>query len=159
MKIGETMTSKPKFVKDNRNDKFQFRASMLAEEVKVIQGIMDRLNTNSNYLKCMTVFLVTLFSVFATDLAATAIFPIVTFWYLDAYYVRLGALYVKVHNELVDQRPRHINDLFNLNPFRFSSEVSPIWRIMGIETGLIYFYGSLNIVTVLVQIMKQYGTN
>jgi len=148
------MASKPQIVKDNRNDKFQFRASMLAEEVKVIQGIMDRMNTNSNYLKCMSVFILATVCAFASSLIWIVLYPLVAFWYLDAYYVRLGALYVKVHNELVEQRPRHINDLFNLNPFRFDSEVSPMWKIMGVETGLIYFYGSLITVVNAVLVSK-----
>jgi hypothetical protein len=71
-----------------------------------------------------------------------AFIPIVVFWFLDAYFLRLERLYRRLYNWVKDNRLKTQDFLFDLNYKRFEREEQSIPRIM-LSITLVWFYGSL----------------
>jgi hypothetical protein len=71
-----------------------------------------------------------------------AFIPIVVFWFLDAYFLRLERLYRRLYNWVKDNRLKTQDFLFDLNYKRFEREEQSILRIMFSIT-LVLFYGPL----------------
>jgi len=71
-----------------------------------------------------------------------AFIPILVFWFLDAYFLRLERLYRRLYNWVKDNRLKTQDFLFDLNYKRFEKEEQSILRIMFSMT-LVLFYGSI----------------
>ena len=122
----------------NKNEK------ILIEEVKVIQEIIKRMAGNSFNLKTWTVALIVVAILFRGDgkYSYAAYIPLFAFWYLDAFYLRQERLFRKVHDWVLEHRPKNDDQLFNLNPARFDSEVASVPKIM-FTISTLPFYGAV----------------
>jgi hypothetical protein len=116
----------------------------MIKELEIIQGIINRMAYNSFIIKGWTITLVVATLLLKGDKYNTfiAFIPIIVFWFLDAYFLRLERLYRRLYNWVKDNRLKTQDFLFDLNYKRFEREEQSILRIMFSIT-LFWFYGSL----------------
>jgi hypothetical protein len=116
----------------------------MIKELEIIQGIINRMAHNSFLIKGWTITLVVVTLLLKGNKYHTfiAFIPILVFWFLDAYFLRLERLYRRLYNWVKDNRLKTEDFLFDLNYKRFEKEEQSILRIMfSITLGL--FYGSI----------------
>lgn len=110
-----------------------------------IQGIINRMGSNSFLLKGWSVTLVAAIFALATKDAdkrflIIAYFPILIFWILDAFFLRQERLYRKLYDAVANDIVK--SDQFTLNAYVFSNAVSNIF-IIALSRTLLYFHGAL----------------
>jgi len=124
----------------------------MLKEVDLIQNIIKRMASNSFLIKGWTITLVIATLLLKDDnrKILVAYIPLISFWYLDSYFLRQERLYRKLYNWVIKYRLETKECLLDMNAYRFSSEVSSEFRIMFSKT-LLCFYGSIFVIlTVLV---------
>jgi len=119
----------------------------MIKELEIIQGIINRMAHNSFLIKGWTITLVVVLLLLKENKYYTFI-PILVFWFLDAYFLRLERLYRRLYNWVKDNRLKTEDFLFDLNYKRFEKEEQSMLRIMFSIT-LILFYGSIFILTLI----------
>jgi len=119
----------------------------MIKELEIIQGIINRMAHNSFLIKGWTITLVVVILLLKENKYYTFI-PILVFWFLDAYFLRLERLYRRLYNWVKDNRLKTEDFLFDLNYKRFEKEEQSMLRIMFSIT-LILFYGSIFILTLI----------
>ncbi|KAA0217034.1 MAG: hypothetical protein DYG94_01975 [Leptolyngbya sp. PLA3] len=102
----------------------------LAKHVELIQGVINRMAGNSFVLKGWTVTLVAgLFALAASGgnwmYAALGLLPSISFWWLDAYYLRQERLFRKLHDAA--RRGELQGDLYSMNTAKYSESVSGLF--------------------------------
>jgi hypothetical protein len=118
----------------------------LFKEVELVQAIIDRMSTNSFFLKGAAVTLIgaLLFVDGNTYSGLVTFLPGLAFWSLDAYFLRTEHLYRELHRWLVTNRLKSEEFLLDLDrksiENRFGKAVKRQRRIMFSKT-LITFYG------------------
>jgi len=122
----------------------------MIKELELIQGIINRMANNSFTIKWWTITLFVVILLLKEDKYYTFIsfIPILVFWFLDAYFLRLERLYRRLYNWVKDNRLKTEDFLFDLNYKRFEKEEQSMLRIMFSIT-LILFYGSIFILTLI----------
>jgi len=117
---------------------------LMIKELEIIQGIINRMSNNSFIIKGWTITLVVVTLLLKGDKYHTfiAFIPILVFWFLDAYFLRLERLYRRLYNWVKDNRLKTQDFLFDLNYKRFEKEEQSILRIMFSIT-VALFYGSI----------------
>ena len=129
----------------------------MIKELEIIQGIINRMSNNSFIIKGWTITLVVVTLLLKGDKYHTfiAFIPILVFWFLDAYFLRLERLYRRLYNWVKDNRLKTKDFLLDLNYKRFEKEEQSILRIMfSITLGL--FYGSIFGLTLIYVIFFSY---
>ena len=130
--------------------------NVLHKEIDLIQSCITRMASNSFLLKGWTVSLVAVVLALADKaldpalLSAVVLIPLVSFWYLDAYFLRTERMYRAMYKWVIDRRT--VGDdslLYDLNPHRFSVDVDSILKTMWSIT-LRWFYGIPAVITVVV---------
>ena len=118
------------------------RRECLFKEVKVIQGVIERMARNSFMIKGWTVTLVvgTLILKGAWYQAMIAYIPLLAFWALDAYFLWQERLYRKLYNWVIENRLQTEEFLFDMNAYRFREQVDSVVQVMFSIT-LFWFYG------------------
>jgi len=130
-------------------EKESLREYML-KEIDIVQDIIKRMAFNSFMIKGWAITLV----VVALLLKGTeyqvwiAFFPLLVFWFLDAYFLWQERMYRKLYDWVINNRLKTDEYLFNLNAYRFKDEVQSRFRIMFSIT-LGWFYGSIAILIVI----------
>jgi len=131
----------------------------LFKEVELTQDIIGRMGNNSFLIKGAAITLIaaallvqgTLYDNFI------ALLPLVAFWYLDAYFLRIENLYRKLYGWLTVNRLNSEAFLLDLDvkslEKRFGKEVNGLQRLMLSKT-LLIFYGLLLLVIVLSILVK-----
>ena len=119
----------------------------IIKELEIIQGIINRMAHNSFLIKWWTITLVVVLLLLKENKYYTFI-PILVFWFLDAYFLRLERLYRRLYNWVKDNRLKTEDFLFDLNYKRFEKEEQSMLRIMFSIT-LSLFYGSIFILTLI----------
>lgn len=131
---------------------------VLHKEIDLIQGVINRMASNSFYLKGWLISLVSAILVLSRDsvlvdnitsLAIVLCLPIVAFWYLDAFFLHKERCYRKLYEWVLSNRNSSDKFLYSLNYSRFKNDVNPIWRIMFSNT-LLPFYGLSLIILVCI---------
>jgi hypothetical protein len=129
----------------------------MIKELEIIQGIINRMANNSFLIKGWTITLVVVTLLLKGNKYHTfiAFIPILVFWFLDAYFLRLERLYRRLYNWVKDNRLKTKDFLLDLNYKRFEKEEQSILRIMfSITLGL--FYGSIFGLTLIYVIFFSY---
>jgi len=129
----------------------------MIKELEIIQGIINRMARNSFLIKGWTITLVVVTLLLKGNKYHTfiAFIPILVFWFLDAYFLRLERLYRRLYNWVKDNRLKTKDFLLDLNYKRFEKEEQSILRIMfSITLGL--FYGSIFGLTLIYVIFFSY---
>ena len=129
----------------------------MIKEIEIIQEIINRMARNSFLIKGWTITLVVVTLLLKGNKYHTfiAFIPILVFWFLDAYFLRLERLYRRLYNWVKDNRLKTKDFLFDLNYKRFEKEEQSVLRIMfSITLGL--FYGSIFGLTLIYVIFFSY---
>lgn len=117
----------------------------LFEELKLVQGVINRMGTNSFLIKgwAITLVVATLLLRGNSYQYFVAFLPWLMFWYLDAYFLRLERLYRKLFNWLRENRLRNKEFLFDMNSQslekRFGKDVDCLWRTMFSKTLAVFY--------------------
>jgi len=117
---------------------------MNEKHLEFIQGVINRMGNNSFTLKGLAVTLVT--AIIGISWASgtppriiyLAILPVVTFWTLDAYYLRQERLF----RELYKAAAKAKGESFSLDVTPYQKNVESWWRGM-LSCTLFLFYGTL----------------
>jgi len=118
---------------------------LMIEEIKLIQDIIKRMADNSFKIKGWTVTLVVVSLIFKNNSNLNhliAFIPLLSFWILDAYYLKVERIYRKLYSWVIKNRRKNEDFLFDLNPKRFEKEVDGYIRTM-FSISLGTFYGSI----------------
>jgi predicted histidine transporter YuiF (NhaC family) len=129
----------------------------MIKELEIIQGIINRMANNSFLIKWWVIILVIVILLLKGNKYQTSIafIPILVFWFLDAYFLRIERLYRRLYNWVKDNRLKTKDFLFDLNYKRFEKEEQSILRIM-FSTTLGLFYGSIFGLTLIYVIFFTY---
>jgi len=120
------------------------------KEMDIIQGIINRMANNSFLIKGWAISLisVTLLLKGTNMQAFIAFLPLVTMWYLDAYFLRQERLYRALYDWVINNRLNTDEYLFSMNVSRFSKDVDSICKVMMSKT-LKPFYSSIAVVAIV----------
>jgi hypothetical protein len=128
----------------------------MAQEEKIahlgfIQGVINRMGNNSFLIKGWAITLVAAVFALSADsanksFAFLALFPLVFFWFLDAFFVRQEKLYRKLYEKVANGS--ELSNEFLMDAYKYESEVACFCKIFVSDT-LKYFYGSIIILILL----------
>ena len=121
----------------------------LHKEIDLIQGCINRMAHNSFLLKGWLVSIIAVILALSLDeinkfiVTITMILVTISFWYLDAFFLRTEKLYRKMYEWVLEKRQKGEKDFqYNLNPHRFNEQVESIAKVMFSKT-LKWFYGMI----------------
>ena len=125
------------------------------KHLEMIQGVINRMASNSFLLKGGSVTLISaLFALAAKDtnqlFIYLAYFPCVAFWSLDGFFLWQEKMYRKLYQE-VTQKPESDID-FNLNAVKYKDDVES-WFSVCFSTTLKMFHGVIFGVIVLIMLI------
>ena len=122
----------------------------MLKEIDIIQGIIQRLASNSFLIKGWTITLVVVTMLLkGTDYQIfLALIPLIGFWCLDAYFLWQERMYRKLYEWVISKRLETDELLFDMNAYRFKSKVQSPFRIMFSIT-LGWFYGIIAILIII----------
>jgi len=130
------------------------------KEIDLIQACITRMANNSFLLKGWSITIIAVVLALADKagnpalLSAILLIPLLSFWYLDAFFLRTEKMYRKMYEWIIVNRPKKIKEhLYDLNPHRFSNEVDSKWKVMWSVT-LRYFYGIPFLITLAIIIYR-----
>lgn len=123
------------------------------EELKMIQDIIKRMASNSFALKGWTITLVVATLLIKPENKSImqvylAFIPLLSLWYLDAFYIRKEKLYRELHNWVRLNRLITTELLFDFDTSRFDKVVSGALKIMFLNC-IRWFYIGIALLTFL----------
>ena len=121
-------------------DKDTLKEYML-KEIDIIQETIERMNFNSFLIKGWTITLVSVALLINGDdiHVCIAFIPLISFWFLDSYFLWQERMYRKLYDWVVYNRMKTDEHLFNMNAYRFKGDVDSKQKIM-FSTTLAWFY-------------------
>ena len=124
--------------------------ALLMKHLEFIQAVINRMARNSFQLKAWSLTLAAALLALAANntdhaLAVIAIVPGVTFWGLDAYYLRLEKLYRALYDDV--RETSSVVPRFSMDTSPYESEVKS-WPKMLYSTSISLFHGVLILVIV-----------
>lgn len=117
-----------------------------------IQGVINRMTNNSFLIKGWLITLLAATFALSTEkpdpkFAFLAIFPLLFFWWLDAFFLYQEKLYRKLYEKVAnDQEP--CNE-FSMNAYKYKNDVAPFYKVFFSST-LSSFYGAIAALTTIV---------
>ena len=137
---------------------------ILHKEIDLIQACITRMASNSFLLKGWAISIIAVILALADKavdpalLSSLVLIPLISFWYLDAFFLRTERMYRKMYEWVLMKRGSgDFTYLYDLNPHRFKDEVDSTWKVMWSIT-LRWFYGIPALITMGVigfRILKQ----
>jgi|SRR5574344_86454 hypothetical protein len=123
---------------------------IMMKEIDLIQDIIKRMASNSFMIKGWTLTLVvaTLLLKGSKTQVFIAFIPLISFWYLDGYFLWQERLYRKLYDWVIVNRLQTDEFLFSMNSYRFKDKVQSKLRIMFSET-LSWFYGAIFVLVLI----------
>ena len=122
------------------------RPSYELETIGTIQHIINRIATNSFIIKGWTVAVLGIILLLngTRYQASIAVFALLVFWYLDAYFLRQKKTYRTLYNEIIDNKLNISDEFFDIRTARYEAgiEVPRSSKLMRSKT-LLIFYGSI----------------
>ena len=118
------------------------------KHLEFIQGVINRLATNSFQMKGWTVILVAAILVLLArenrlDTTYIALAPILIFWALDAYFLWQERLYRALYDHVRALAEDQIDFAMNVTPFRTGYRRS--WLGAAVSRTLLFFYTALTV--------------
>lgn len=111
--------------------------------LKMIQGIVSRVETNSFTLKALTMGLSTALLAFIGTIerptwiySAAGCLPIIVFWIMDANYLRLGRMFRQLYDAV---RLGEVSEPFTMNYSQYATRVQSTPRI-AVSWSVFWFY-------------------
>ena len=116
------------------------------ETIGTIQHIINRMATNSIIIKGWTLAVLGIILLLSGTWyqALIAVFAVLIFWYLDAYFLRQKKTYRVLYDEIVDNKLNICDEFFDIRTARCEAgiEVPRSSKLMLSKT-LLIFYGSI----------------
>jgi hypothetical protein len=116
------------------------------ETIGTIQHIINRMATNSFIIKGWTVAVLGIILLLngTRYQASIAVFALLVFWYLDAYFLRQKKMYRVLYDEIVENKLNIGDEFFDIRTARYEAgiEVPRSSKLMLSKT-LLIFYGSI----------------
>ncbi len=116
------------------------------KEIDLIQACITRMANNGFLLKgwavtlCVGIFALADKSV-TWQLCLLASFPLMSFWILDAFFLRTERMFRELYNWVILKRPTgDLSHQFDLNPHRFKDEVPGHISIMFSQTLVVFYF-------------------
>lgn len=110
---------------------------ILHKEIDLIQSCIKRMANNSFLIKGWTLSLIVIVlslslkeNVNIIFLSFILLIPILTFWFLDSFFLQTEKKFRKMHEWVIKNRENSNEYLYDLNPKRFDKEVQSRFRIM-----------------------------
>lgn len=126
------------------NDK---KIEIIHKEIDLIQSCINRMAQNSFILKAWTISILAVVLAIMKDfqypiyLSLIMLIPIISFWYLDAYFLQTEKMYREMYKWVLQKRSQDdFSYLYDLDPNRFKKYTDPKGRIM-LSSTLRVFYG------------------
>ena len=134
---------------DKMSDEDNLKEFML-KEIDITQDIIKRMANNSFLIKGWTITLVVVTLLLKNDDGKVYIsfIPLLSFWALDAYFLRQERLFRKLYQWIVENRLINSNNLFSMDTSKFEPKVGSIIDVMFSKT-LLLFYGSIGLLLVI----------
>jgi len=133
---------------------------ILHKEIDLIQSCITRMANNSFLLKGWSITIIAVVLALADKagnpalLSAILLIPLLSFWYLDAFFLRTERMYRKLYAWIIENRQKKDKTfLYDLNPHRFSKDVDSEWKTMWSVT-LRCFYGIPFLITLAIIIYR-----
>lgn len=128
------------------------------KHLEFIQTIIARMANNSFLIKGWSVTIAAAFFALAAKdsdqiFSVLAIFPILVFWYLDAYYLRQERLFRHLYNKV---RTEKDIEPFSLSTGAHAHEIQGAFRTMLAESTIL-FHGVILIAALIVSSYLYYG--
>ena len=134
----------------------EIKVDELHKEIDLIQNCITRMANNSFLLKGWLVSIIAVIIALSPEdynkmmVLFTVTMVTLSFWYLDAFFLRTEKMYRKMYTWVLEERKNGSRELqYDLNPHRFSSEVECIWKVIFSKT-LRAFYGIVLVVIIIV---------
>ena len=122
--------------------------------LEMIQGVINRMASNSFMLKGWSITLVSVLLAFSAKelvlaTALVALVPALSFWALDAYYLRQEKLFRKLYEVVVDQLEGENTEVqaFSMNTEPVASKVSH-WANLLFAGTVLGLHGSMVLVVI-----------
>jgi len=116
------------------------------EVLGTIQNITNRMAANSVIIKGWTVAVLGIILLLSSTRyqALIAVFALLVFWYLDAYFLRQKKVYRALYKEIVENKLNTGDEFFDMRTARHEAgiEVPRPSKLM-LSKALLIFYGSL----------------
>jgi hypothetical protein len=134
----------------------------LHKEIDLIQGCINRMANNSFLLKGWLISIVAVVLALSEKfpnlllLGIILIIPLLSFWYLDAFFLRAEKMYREMYKWVLENRRLKNKEFeYDLNPKRFENKVDSLLKIMFSKT-LRTFYGIPLLFNVVFIIYRSY---
>ena len=126
------------------------------KHLEFIQGVINRLSTNSFLLKGWSVVLISAFFALSANnssgkLILLAFFPAIVFWGLDGYFLTLERKYRVLYDNVREKDPKNID--FSMNIKDIDKGIAG-WIKATFSPSLIPFHGILIFAIILVMIFQ-----
>ena len=134
---------------------------ILHKEIDLIQGVINRMANNSFILKGWLISLVAVVlalskdSLLSCDLKLILLilcFPIIIFWYLDAFFLHREKCYRELYDWVIKNRMKSNENLYSLDFRPHQKKVKSVFRIMFSQT-LFPFYGLTFLLLIILMII------
>jgi hypothetical protein len=131
---------------------------ILHKEIDLIQGVINRMASNSFMLKGWLISLIavvlalskdSLFSCNAIFVCSILCFPILIFWYLDAFFLHREKCYRALYEWVIKNRMSTNENIYSLDFRPYQKQVKSQFRIMFSQT-IFPFYGLSFIILIIV---------
>lgn len=129
---------------------------VLHKEIDLIQSCITRMANNSFLLKGWAISIIAVVLALADKasnpalLSVVLLIPLLSFWYLDAFFLRTERMYRKMYEWVLEKRKSDDSTfLYDLNPNRFKDEVASTRQIM-VSVTLRCFYGIPVLLTLII---------
>jgi hypothetical protein len=128
----------------------------LHKEIDLIQGVINRMASNSFLLKGWTVTIIvgvlaltkdTIVTNDVTYFALILLIPLCVFWYLDAFFLHKEKCYRELYKWVIENRQTSNEYKYDLNYKRFENDVDSIAKIMRTST-IGVFYGIIALILI-----------
>jgi len=119
----------------------------LHKEIDLIQSCITRMANNSFLLKGWLISIIAVVLALSEStvdpllLSTILIIPVISFWYLDAFFLRTERMYRQMYIWVLEKRKKDDIELqYDLSPKRFEKSVDSICKTM-VSVTLRWFYG------------------
>lgn len=134
---------------------------ILHKEIDLIQGVINRMANNSFLLKGWLISLIAVVLALSKDSLLSCntnltllilCFPIIIFWYLDAFFLHREKCYRELYDWVIKNRMNSNENLYSLDFRPHKKKVKNIFRIMFSQT-LFPFYGLAFLLLIILMII------
>ncbi len=131
---------------------------ILHKEIDLIQGVINRMASNSFMLKGWLISLIavilalskdSLFSCNSIFVCSILCFPILIFWYLDAFFLHREKCYRALYEWVIKNRMSINENIYSLDFRPYQKQVKSQFRIMFSQT-IFPFYGLSFIILIII---------